>query len=70
MDLTGRHAGTVQMLKNLEARHLADGLQEIALPFRKAAEDLVSKVADGPELTVALRKLQEAQDAAARAALQ
>lgn len=44
-------------------------LYGIAAMFRQQAWELLVRIADGPELTVALRKLLESKDAAVRAAL-
>ena len=48
--------------------HLPPALAEISRPFCTLAEDLAEKL-EGPELTVALRKLLESKDCAVRAAL-
>lgn len=44
-------------------------LYGIAATFRQQTWTLLDRIPDGPELTVALRKLLEAKDAAVRAAL-
>lgn len=48
---------------------LAPPLGELAGMFASLAEDLLARLDDSPELSVALRKLLEAKDAAVRAAL-
>ena len=48
--------------------HLPPHLQEVSKKFSELAEE-VSSLADNPEVTVALRKLLEAKDAAVRAKL-
>lgn len=49
--------------------HLPEHLQRISLPFAELAVGLLGLVPDGPELSVALRKLLESKDCAVRAAL-
>lgn len=49
--------------------HLPHELREISRPFEVLARFCVSAIVDGPERSVALRKLLEAKDAAVRAAL-
>lgn len=58
-----------RMLKWFEYKHLPMHLQEVSAPFGLLANDLVVKIAPGPERTIALRKLLEAKDAAVRAKL-
>jgi hypothetical protein len=58
-----RHA-TEAILRHFRFEHL----QVISEPFCVLANDLAWKL-DGPELTVALRKLLESKDCAVRAAL-
>ena len=55
------------MLKWFEYEHLPEHLQAVSMPFCKLAENVVATVPEGPERTVALRKLLEAKDAAVRA---
>lgn len=59
------------MLRFFEHQHLPGHLQLVSIPFGATAYGLVSHAldtpADGPEVTVALRKLLEAKDAAVRA---
>ena len=58
-----------RMLKWFKYKHLPEELQEVSMPFRVLAEQVVRCVEPGPERTVALRKLLEAKDAAVRAKL-
>lgn len=44
-------------------------LQEVSHQFKQVAENLAYALPDGPEKSVALRKLLEAKDAAVRSAL-
>ena len=63
----GRHPSTQQLVRYFAYAHLADPLRPIAMIYCSAARDLVSSLPDGPELTVALRKLVESKDCAIRA---
>lgn len=49
--------------------HLPDHLQEVSKPFERLANTICEIIEQGPERTVALRKLLEAKDAAVRAKL-
>ncbi|MFH9957304.1 hypothetical protein ACH4OX_24265 [Streptomyces roseolus] len=50
--------------------HLPDRLAAVSRPFADLAHDLVERDdLNGPELTIALRKLLESKDAAVRASL-
>lgn len=49
--------------------HLPEKLQAVSAPFHDLAFELASSQPGGPELTVALRKLLEAKDAAVRHAI-
>lgn len=49
--------------------HLPEKLQAASRPFCELAQQLDQELADGPEKSVALRKLLESKDAAVRAAL-
>ena len=60
---------TDKMLKWFKFDHLPEKLQEVSRPFGELAEMIVSRVDDGPERAVALRKLLESKDAAVRAKL-
>lgn len=67
--MTGRHPAVTQLLRYFTYEHLPPSLREISEPFAVLAHDLAARGLDGPELTVALRKLLESKDAAVRAAL-
>jgi hypothetical protein len=56
------------VLKFFAYAHLPPKLQAISMPFFELAK-VVAQSADNPEVTVALRKLLEAKDAAVRAVL-
>jgi len=58
-----------RMLKWFEFSHLPATLQLISQPFGELAATICARVDEGPERTVALRKLLEAKDAAVRAKL-
>jgi hypothetical protein len=62
------HPAVAGLLRFFTDDHLPDRLANVSRPFRLLAEALASDLA-GPELSVALRKLLEAKDAALRAAL-
>jgi hypothetical protein len=57
------------MLIWFEYEHLPEFLQKTSAPFATLANMLVETLKEGPERTVALRKLLEAKDAAVRARL-
>lgn len=61
------HPATAAVLRYFAHDHLPERLAEISRPFSDLAQ-LASSL-DGPEVTVALRKLLEAKDCAVRAAL-
>lgn len=63
----GRHYSTVHLVKYFAFAHLAGPLRHVSEIFAHTAESLIATVPDGPELTVALRKLVEAKDCAVRA---
>jgi hypothetical protein len=56
-----------RLLRFFGFAHLRPDLQEHSKPFSDLAYHLVATVPEGPERTVALRKLLEAKDAAVRA---
>ncbi|RKN35953.1 hypothetical protein [Streptomyces hoynatensis] len=58
-----------RILRFFQSTHLPAHLREVSQKFETLAYDLAAMDLDGPELTVALRKLLEAKDAAVRAAL-
>ncbi|MFE9737349.1 hypothetical protein [Streptomyces sp. NPDC006477] len=65
-----RHPAVASLLRHFAHDHLPEQLREISRPFGELAHDLADRDnLDGPELTVALRKLLESKDCAVRAAL-
>jgi hypothetical protein len=62
------HPATEAILVYFEASHLPHPLREVSEPFGDLARHVAHRV-EGPEATVALRKLLEAKDCAVRAAL-
>jgi hypothetical protein len=64
------HPATTALLRWFEYDHLDARLQVVSRPFAELAEFLTTGPLTGPELTVALRKLLEAKDAAVRAAIE
>jgi hypothetical protein len=69
-DLSGRHPGTLKMLRWFEYEHLPEHLQPVSRIFHDAAHAIVEQGADGAELSTALRKLLEAKDAGVRSAIE
>lgn len=69
IDTEGRHPGVQHIARYFEYSHLPERLQAVSRPCAELAAELIRVIPDGPELTVALRKLLEAKDAAVRAAL-
>lgn len=65
------HEATAAILRYFDYEHLKDPrLRETSRKFGDLAHELAEDSGlDGPELTVALRKLLESKDAAVRAAL-
>ena len=75
------HPSTQALLRYFEYEHLPEHLQDVSRHFHWLAHALVGEapthddsqhqqfLLDGPELTMALRKLLEAKDCAVRAAL-
>lgn len=59
---------TEHVLKFFKYAHLPPNLQRVAQPFHDLAHQ-VAVLAENPEVTVALRKLLEAKDAAVRSVL-
>lgn len=69
--ITDRHPATQQIEYWLEPNpNLPVTQQAIASHLHGCAVFLLSQIDDGPELTVALRKLLEAKDAAVRASME
>lgn len=64
-----RHPATLQLLRYFEYRHLPADLGVVSMQFHHLAHELVDRLPDSAELTVALRKLLEGKDAAVRSAL-
>lgn len=64
------HPATQAILRFFEYDHLPRPLRDVSKGFHDLAWNLAENPnLDGPELTVGLRKLLEAKDAAVRAAL-
>lgn len=59
----------MHILKYFAWEHLPPHLQAVSRPFGELANKLADDLPEGPELSVALRKLLESKDAAVRAAL-
>lgn len=57
------------ILGYFQHEHLPAGLAMVSAHFAELAEWIAYNLADGPEKSVALRKLLEAKDAAVRAAM-
>lgn len=64
-----RHPGTKHLIKLFAWSHLPEDLQRVSQPAGLLACEMVTVLSDGPELTTGLRKLLEAKDCFARAAL-
>jgi hypothetical protein len=65
-----RHVSIRLVLRFFEYDHLSDYGQRVSKIFYNAADQMLETVRhDDPELTVGLRKLLEAKDAAVRAGL-
>lgn len=60
---------TAQLLQWFEYSHLPGHLQTVSSEFHDLAHVLNANLQDGPEKTVALRKLLESKDCAVRAKL-
>lgn len=60
---------TTPILRYFVYDHLPDHLARWSKPFSDLAHELDTHLPAGPELSIALRKLLEAKDAAVRAAL-
>lgn len=57
------------ILQFFKWEHLPENLQTVSKPFGLFAAEADKNLPDGPEKTVALRKLLEAKDAAVRAVI-
>lgn len=58
-----------QIMQYFEYSHLPEFLQPVSAAFGRLAEEMDELLPDGPEKSVALRKLLEGKDAAVRAYL-
>jgi len=68
--MTERHPAVAGVLRFFEYDHLPKGMiKDTAREFAMFAERLASVLPSDPELTVALRKMLEAKDAAVRCAV-
>lgn len=65
----GRHPSTQQLARWFTFDHLPDGLQPPSAACAHLAQDMITALPDGPELTAGLRHLLEAKDCFVRAAL-
>ena len=65
----GRHSATTGLLRFFEYAHLPDHLKAVSQGSYELADEMVSRLPDGPELSTGLRKLLEAKDCFVRAAL-
>lgn len=70
LDPALRHPSTTQMLAHFAHGHLPPHLASVSAPFGRLARQMATMLDDGPELTVALRKLLESKDCAVRAAVE
>lgn len=69
-DTTGRHPGVQQLAQHFTFEHLPEDLQEVSRACSELAEEMVSVLPDGPELSSGLRKLLEAKDCFVRAGVE
>lgn len=58
----GRHPATQHFVPLFRYDHLPEHLQAVSKPIHDVAELMINTLADGPELTVGLRKLWEAKN--------
>lgn len=63
------HPAVAGILQFFESAHLPEKLREVSEPFGLLATRLATTLPSNAELTVSLRKLLEAKDAAVRAAI-
>ncbi|AXH50471.1 hypothetical protein SEA_RUTHY_8 [Gordonia phage Ruthy] len=63
------HPATEHLLSQFEYGHLPPHLQQVSRGFGELANRLVDTLDEGPELSVALRKLLESKDCAVRQAV-
>lgn len=59
-----------RLMKFFEYSHLPPHLQAVSKPYCELAEWVVNNLREGPERTVALRKLLESKDCAVRARIE
>jgi hypothetical protein len=65
-----RHVSVLSALRWLEPnKNLPDGALRVASLYAGLASDLMDRIKDGPELTIALRTLCQSKDEAIRALL-
>lgn len=57
-----RHPSTQHFVPLFRYSHLPEHLQAVSKPIHDVAAQMVTMLPDGPELTVALRKLWEAKN--------
>lgn len=69
VDLAERHVATAGVAQWFGYGHLPEHLQRVSALFQHLAADLLAELEDTPELTVALRELLAAKDAAVRCAV-
>lgn len=70
IDVDGRHPGTAHFAPLFAYEHLREGpMREVSRACAAFADDMVSCLPDGPELSAGLRKLLEAKDCFVRAEL-
>jgi hypothetical protein len=69
LDLSNRHPSTQQIARYFGYEHLKSPLREVSRQCHDLAEQMISDLPDGPELTAGLRKLLEAKDCFVRASL-
>jgi hypothetical protein len=67
--LEDRHPSTQQVAQWFSFDHLGGAARVTSIRFHELAVRLLVDLPDSPELTVALRKLLEAKDAAVRCAV-
>ncbi len=63
------HPATQNLLRFFAYEHLPEDLRAVSLACHALAYQMVERVPEGPELTAGLRKLLEAKDCFARAAI-
>lgn len=67
--MSRRQPATEHLLRFFAYAHLPEPLQAVSFECSVLADEMVERLADGPELTAGLRKLLEAKDCFVRAAL-